>query len=86
MTDTEKKAHKFFSKLTMAVNAFEIIFTAVVPIYLWGWLRGLLVASALTSALHIVLLLKRLILSVNVQTRTINEFMQAHKGSRIIRP
>ena len=62
MTDTEKKAHKFFSKLTMAVNAFEIIFTAVVPIYLWGWLRGLLVASALTSALHIVLLLKRMIL------------------------
>ena len=36
----------------------EGIFTLVVPIYLWGWLIGLLVHSALSSLLHIVLLLR----------------------------
>ena len=46
--------------ITMFVNLFELAFISIVPVYLYGWLRGLLIVSALTSLMHIVLLLKRM--------------------------
>jgi hypothetical protein len=45
--------------LKIVIRIIEVIFITVVPIYLYGWLRGILIASALTSLMHIVLLLKK---------------------------
>ena len=44
--------------LFVVVNAVEAAFIMVMPIYLYGWKVGLLVASGLTSLLHVVLILK----------------------------
>jgi len=38
----------------------ETAIITIVPIYLYGWMTGLLIYSALSSLLHIVLLLKHM--------------------------
>jgi len=43
--------------LRSLVWAAEALFITVVPIYLWGWLIGLLVYGGLSSLLHIAGLL-----------------------------
>ena len=83
MTDMQKKAAKLQNTIFMCYTTIEIIFILVVPIYLWGWLRGLLVASGLTSAMHIVLLLKRLIL---VMTTRPAAAPVSRPGGRIVIP
>jgi hypothetical protein len=45
--------------ITTLITLCEINYCIIVPIYLYGWLRGLLIGSALTSLLHIVWLLKK---------------------------
>ena len=76
--EQEAKINAFFSLASMGVTGFELLFVTAVPIYLWGWLRGLLVASALTSGLHIVFLLKRLIVVISA--------MKYSAPSKIVRP
>ena len=39
----------------------ELAFTLIAPIYLWGWLIGILVHSGLSSLIHICLLLKAIL-------------------------
>lgn len=41
------------------IQFVEINYCVIASIYLYGWLKGLLVASALTSLLHIVILLQK---------------------------
>jgi len=41
----------------MVLWGAEVVYTLVIPIYLYGWLRGLLIHSALSSLLHIAGLL-----------------------------
>jgi len=44
--------------LKLCIRGFEILYVFIVPIYLYGWLLGVLIASALTSLLHIAQLLE----------------------------
>ena len=44
--------------LHTTIQAVESLIIMVVPIYLWGWLIGLLVFSGLSSLLHIVWILE----------------------------
>lgn len=46
--------------LCALITLVEVNFCMIMPIYLYGWKVGLLVASGLTSLLHIVMLLKKL--------------------------
>ena len=52
-----KKISAKSHKLRLLVWAIEGLFILVVPIYLFGWLKGLLIHSALSSLLHIAALL-----------------------------
>ena len=52
-----KKISPIGYSLRLLVWAAEGLFITVVPIYLWGWLVGLLVFSGLSSLLHIAGLL-----------------------------
>jgi hypothetical protein len=45
--------------VTAWIKFIEAMFVTIVPIYLYGWLKGLLICSALTSLLHIVFLLQK---------------------------
>jgi hypothetical protein len=45
--------------LSLWITFAEVNFCMIMPIYLYGWKVGLLVASGLTSLLHIVMLLKK---------------------------
>jgi hypothetical protein len=56
-SDSRKKLYPELQDISVLFYV-EMYFTLVVPIYLWGWLIGLLVHSALSSLLHIVLLLR----------------------------
>ena len=79
MNEKQKgKINAFFGLANLAVTGFELLFITAVPIYLWGWLRGLLISSALTSGLHIVSLLKRLIVVISA--------MKYSAPSKIVRP
>lgn len=46
------------SATTAVIMWLELTYCIVAPIHLWGWERGLLAASGLTSLLHIAGLLK----------------------------
>jgi hypothetical protein len=42
------------------IDLLEVIYITIAPIFLYGWLRGLLIGSALTSLMHIIRLLKKI--------------------------
>jgi hypothetical protein len=50
VTKTITKANHAFKTLLFGA---ELLFILVVPIYLYGWLLGLLIHSGLSSLLHI---------------------------------
>ena len=66
-------------------NTVEAIFIIAAPVYLYGWMKGLLISSALTSIFGTCQLIKRMYPVVIAVARA-GEAMARTTSSKIVRP
>ncbi len=71
------------------INAGEAMFIIVAPVFVYGWIKGLLIASALTSIFGTCQLLKRFV-GIVEQDRREAQMLAAQRqkelNSKIVKP